>query len=199
MKTQIQKDTSNRNVETLVDGLQAARWFPNQTTVANRLRHSLAARGENPHRRIEVTELLGTQEEAAWNAKMAFFESIRDELGLNQEAQLHAELEQLEIMERNRDQGLTTECNTKDEHVCLADTLESCQFMFAKFALMDLNAKLLGMKGEDTTPFSDREDEEAAALLGVAVIRTPKVTEAPKPKSAIKLTPAALELLARVK
>jgi len=199
MKTQIQIQMSNRNVEVLANDLDVARLFPNQTTVATRLRSQMARKGENPHRRIEVTELIGTAEEARWNAKMDFFERLRDELGLNQEAQREADQEQREIMERKRDEGLTTECNTKDEHVCLADTLESCQFFFAKYANIDLNAKLLGSKGEDTTPFSEAEDEEAARLCGGPVIRTPKVTQPLQPKTKIQFTPAALELLARVK
>ena len=199
IKTQIQIQNSNRNVEALADGLELARLFPDQRTVAVRLRHQMAAKGLNPHRRLEVDELHGTREETAWNAKMTFFQSIRDELGLNQEAQLHADLEQREIMEYRRDKGLTTECNTKDEHVCLADTLESCTFMFAKHKGVDLNAKLLGAKGEDTRPFTADEDEEAARLCGGPLIVTPKETAPIKPRSAVKLTPAALELIARVK
>lgn len=128
-----------------VNALEMARLFPTHEAVC----HRTAKRGLD----VNPLEVTGTQEELVQQIGFNLLASIHEELNDHPEM-VKARNEEIRLarerIEREQEQGLTTEINTNTAHIGIRDTLENCAAILARhpFGYSD--------------KWTDEENEEAA-------------------------------------
>lgn len=198
IKTNIEVETSNRNLETYNGALALSRLFPTHTQVCRRMARS----GINPRDHV-VTGECG---EVIQDAGLTFLASIHAEIGDSEMHATAAEREWLDAQDvkaLEAGPSLTTICNTKDEHVSVTDTMDSVAALFVKYLR---NAQPLD-------DFTDEENREGEVAMAASIrarqsgMTDDEATEAvakalaskfrPEETRRAGLTPYALKLLAR--